>query len=467
MPRIASWLRLWFTFEPPVGRRAYVLSGLALAALKYAGDVVLVWSATGRIWSPLDYLSPISTLAQTKLASAPGLLPVLAAWSFPFLWIGISMTMRRALDAGKSAWLGLLFFVPGVSYLFIAAMCVLPSDGVASPSEPVARLHRDRLPSALLAIAAGLAIGLGMMALSVYALASYGAALFLGTPFVIGAMTAYLFNRRLPASASATQQIVFITLVCIGGVLLVTAAEGALCILMAAPLAMAIGALGASLGRHIALHDHGAAVNALLAVAVLPISASLDAGRPATGLREVRSAIEIDAPPDVVWRNVISFPPLPEPSELVFRAGIAYPQRAAIVVEGAGAVRRCVFSTGAFVEPITRWEPGRRLSFDVTEQPRPLQEWSPYASISPPHLDGYFQSRRGEFRLVALPGNRTRLEGSTWYEMRLQPAAYWVLYGDAIIARIHRRVLRHIREVTDDEMTRRATFNPVSSHEHR
>lgn len=72
-----------------------------------------------------------------------------------------------------------------------------------------------------------------------------------------------------------------------------------------------------------------------------------------------------------------------------------------------------------------------------------------YADIAPPHLDGYFRSRRGEFRLVALPGGRTRLEGSTWYEMKLQPAAYWVLYGDAIIARIHRRVLRHIKATAE------------------
>jgi Predicted membrane protein len=456
MTRLARWLRLWFTFELTVGRREYLLSGLALAALKYAGDALLVFFATGRIWHPLDYLSPVAALAQTKLALAPNLLPVLALWSFPFLWIGISMSMRRALDAGRSAWLGLLFFVPGVSYLFIAAMCLLPTRTPASPPHEAPRPYEHRLPSALLAIAAGMAIGLGMLALSVYALASYGASLFLGTPFVIGAITAFLFNRRYPASGSETQQIVFMTLACVGGVLLVTAAEGALCLLMAAPLALGIGAVGASLGRHVALHDRGALANALLAGAVLPISASVDAGRPATELREVRSTIEIAAPPDVVWRSVIAFPPLPEPSELVFRAGIAYPQHAEIVGEGVGAVRRCVFSTGAFVEPITRWEPGRRLSFDVSEQPKPLQEWSPYASISPPHLDGYFQSRRGEFRLVALPGNRTRLEGSTWYVMRLEPAAYWALYGDAIIARIHSRVLRHIRVTAEEQTKHRA-----------
>ena len=82
-------LRLWFTFESPVGRRAYLASGLALAALKYAGDVCMVWLATGRIWQPLDYLSPVATLVQTKLLMAPeDLLPVLALWSLPFVWVG-------------------------------------------------------------------------------------------------------------------------------------------------------------------------------------------------------------------------------------------------------------------------------------------------------------------------------------------------------------------------------------------
>lgn len=453
--RLAAWLRLWFTFERRVGRREYVASGIALAALKYAGDVALVWAATGRVWAPLDYLSPVSSLLSAKLQTAPrALLPLLALWALPFLWIGVSMSMRRALDAGRSAWLALLFFVPGVSYLFMAVMSVLPSRASHRLAHEPPRPYEHRLPGALVAIAAGVAVGVGMLALSIYALRSYGASLFLGTPFVVGALTAFLFNRRYPASGRESQEVVAMTLAIIGGVTLVTAAEGALCLMMAFPLALGIGAMGAALGRRIALHDRGPAANALLAIAFLPATAALDAGRPATPLREVRSAVIVDAPAAVVWRNVVAFPPLPEPSDLVFRAGIAYPQRAEIVGEGVGAVRYCVFSTGSFVEPITHWEPGRRLSFDVTTQPPPLQEWSPYAGVAPPHLDGYFRSRRGEFRLVALPDGRTRLEGSTWYEMRLYPAAYWVIFGDALIGRIHGRVLRHIEALSERDARR-------------
>jgi uncharacterized membrane protein YhaH (DUF805 family) len=449
---IGEWLRLWFTFERAVGRRAYVVSGIVLMVVKYAGDVSLVWLGTGRLWRPIDYLSPVATLSATKLQLAPpALLPVLALWTLPFLWIGISMSMRRALDAGRSAWWALLFFVPGVSYACMALLAVLPSRAGSVTSADKPRAYEHRLPSALLAVAAGATAGLAMLAFSVYGLASYGISLFLGTPFVVGALTAYLFNRRYPASERESQQVVVLTLACVAGAALVTAAEGAVCLLMAAPLGIGIGAMGAALGRRVALHDHGTVMHAMLSLLVLPTSALIDRNHHATDLREVRSSIVIDASPATVWQHVIAFPPLPAPSELVFRAGIAYPERAEIRGTGVGAVRYCVFSTGPFVEPITVWVPGRQLSFDVRSQPRPLQEWSPYADIAPPHLDGYFRSRRGEFRLIALADGRTRLEGSTWYAMRLEPAAYWVLFGDALIGRIHRRVLQHIRAVTELE----------------
>lgn len=445
-----SWLRLWFTFESRVGRREYVVSGIALALIKYLGDASMVWWATGQRWTPLDYLGPVHALISSRMPTAPpSLLPVLAAWALPFLWVGVSMSMRRSLDAGLSAWLAMLFFVPGLSYLYIVAMCLLPSRERRLAGRELPKEADTRLPGALLSIAAGIAIGLGMLVVGVYGFRSYGLSLFLGTPFVVGAVTAFLFNRRFPATSRETQEVAAITLVCVGGIALLTAAEGAVCLVMALPLGLGVGAMGAALGRRIAQRDGGSVLNAFLAVIVLPVTAAMESTHAPTALREVRSAVVIDAPAAVVWRNVVAFPPLPEPSDLVFRAGIAYPERAYIEGSGVGAIRYCVFSTGAFVEPITRWEEGRRLSFDVRSQPSPMREWSPYANVAPPHLDGYFISRRGEFRLVALADGRTRLEGSTWYEMRLYPEAYWVLFGDALIGRIHARVLQHIKATAE------------------
>src|SRR5262249_42888891 len=129
--------------------------------------------------------------------------------------------------------------------------------------------------------------------------------------------------------------------------------------------------------------------------------------------------------------------------------GIAYPIRARIDGEGVGAIRRCEFSTGPFVEPITAWEAPHRLAFDVVSQPEPMHETSPYRQIDAPHLRNGLHSRRGEFRLIPLPGGRTRLEGRTWYSVEMAPQAYWGLFSDALIHAIHARVLAHVKQLAE------------------
>jgi len=66
---------------------------------------------------------------------------------------------------------------------------------------------------------------------------------------------------------------------------------------------------------------------------------------------------------------------------------------------GPGAVRYCEFSTGPFVEPIQVWDEPRLLRFQVTENPAPMHEWSPYAKVLPKHLHGYLVSKQGQFLL--------------------------------------------------------------------
>ena len=117
---------------------------------------------------------------------------------------------------------------------------------------------------------------------------------------------------------------------------------------------------------------------------------------------------------------------------------------------GVGAVRYCEFSTGPFVEPITVWDENRRLAFDVVRQPHPMHEWSPYANLEPAHLNGFFRSRRGEFRLTPLEGGKsTLLEGTTWYQHDIWPASYWRVWSDWLIHSIHLRVLEHIRALAE------------------
>jgi hypothetical protein len=78
-----------------------------------------------------------------------------------------------------------------------------------------------------------------------------------------------------------------------------------------------------------------------------------------------------------------------------------------------------------------------------------MKEWSPFRHVHPPHLDDSLRSKRGEFRLVPLPGGRTRLEGSTWYELSMSPELYWKAWTDALLHAIHTRVLRHVKRLSE------------------
>ena len=236
-----------------------------------------------------------------------------------------------------------------------------------------------------------------------------------------------------------------LTIALSGLAMLLFALEGFVCIAMAAAPAAAMAVGGAMIGRAIASRTTRGGASVIGLVLLLPLLAGAESLDDEVPLYEVVTAVEIDRPPMEVWEHVVNFTEIDPPAPWVQRLGIAIPLRARLEGEGVGAVRRCEFTTGAFVEPVTVWEPGKRLSFDVVAQPPPMKEWSPYRSVHPPHLDGYLRSRRGEFRFIELPGGRTRLEGSTWYEIDIAPQMYWSLWGDTVIHRIHQHVLNHVK----------------------
>jgi len=443
-------LSLWFGLSTPVSRRAYAASGFGLMLFKYAAEVKIIHEVTGNWLSPLTYLSPLLSGRQQVLARHDGLFWALALWTLPFLWIGVSMTLRRAEDAGLSPFVAAFYFVPVVNYLLMLTLCVLPSRPRAEAlTRPLAHaVPRDGKRGALLGLGIGMLFGLGMVCSSVLVFGSYGTTLFVATPFVMGAASAFAFNYDEHRHLGTTLLVAAGAVVLAGGAILLFAFEGVFCLMMAAPLAMVMAMMGAVLGRAMVLRPSPRPTGIAAMLLPLPFFAGIDRAHPPAPVREVVTVVEIAAPPETVWPSVVAFSDLPEPPALVFRLGIAYPQRATITGRGVGAQRRCEFSTGAFLEPITVWEEPTRLGFDVAAQPPPMHELSPYRHVFARHLDGYLQVRSGEFLLRPLPGGRTRLEGRTRYDVQIFPASYWGLWSDALIHAIHARVLEHIKVET-------------------
>jgi len=246
--RIMRLLRFWFTLDGTVDRKAYLASGVTLMVVKYFGDVWLVARTTGTHWGPQDYLLHVHSLLALSLPGAPSwLLAAIALWALPFIWIGVSLTLRRAIDAGVSPWLAVAFFVPFVNFVLMLVLVIAPSSPSVSKLGPMNRAvpGGHRLPTAVLAIGSALLLAVAVFGLSTLLVKQYFAATIFGTPFAMGALAGFLFNRKHTEDPMDTIKVSAFLFIFTAGAFMLFAYDGAVCIFMAFPIAFTVGLLGA------------------------------------------------------------------------------------------------------------------------------------------------------------------------------------------------------------------------------
>lgn len=448
-------------WQGTVGRVRYALIGFCAFAAKFLVDRAVAGDVFHRAWPPWSYLifplRPYSTVVGARPDDAAFAATMLAI-ATPFIWFGVTLTVQRLRDAGQPLWLAVLFFVPAINLLFLLMLCVIdrnpqPFERQAAPWPETKGLERwiprSKIGAGLVSVAVAVAAGLIFAVVGIQVLKTYGIGLFVAAPFCLGLLSVLVYSYHEPRSFVQCLTVSLVPIALIGGALVIVAMEGLICIAMAAPFAVALAAFGGALGFAIqAGYRRTKQAPAVLGVVLLfaPSFSTLEhLAKPQPGTFVVKSRIEVNARPETVWQKVVAFGEIAPPKEMLFRAGIAYPIRAEMIGSGPGAERHCVFSTGPFVEPIEVWDEPWLLRFGVASNPPPLNELTPYGHIQPPHLHGYFVSKQGQFALKELPGGRTLLEGTTWYQHTMWPETYWRLWSDYTIHRIHMRVLEHIR----------------------
>ena len=453
MPRSFSFLRP----SGSINRGPYALIGLVGFAIKHNLDRLVATVGFHRPWGLFNYWVPMRDVGNLWALehSQQVFLATMVAISLPFIWVGVVLTLQRLRSAGLPAWLATLFFAPFVNLVFFLVLCILPerdSHEAQHAGAPrwIKALPQNAVGSAALSLLVTVPLGLGLGTVGATVFRSYGWGLFVAVPFTMGFVATWIYGLRQPRGMATSIGVACLSIGILAALLFAFLIEGLVCLIMAAPLALPLAVFGGFCAhralKHLCLPSDAPVILSLLILVAPGMQVTEHLAARPSPVFVVRTWLDIAAPPERVWRQVIAFSEIPQPTELMFRAGIAYPIRAEMRGTGVGAERHCVFSTGAFVEPIEVWDEPRLLKFSVISNPAPMEEWTPYSHIDTPHLHGFLVSEGGQFLLTSLPNGGTRLEGTTWYQHGLWPSQYWRVWSDSIIHKIHLRVLRHIRD---------------------
>ena len=181
--------------------------------------------------------------------------------------------------------------------------------------------------------------------------------------------------------------------------------EGAICLIMAAVVYLPLATIGGVIsGLILARIDRNRLSSSVLCAMVLVLPAASAFVENYFALPQERSivhtSITIQAPPSVVWHNIIRVPRITEPlGGYFYKMGFPKPLEATLSYEGVGGVRHASFERGlVFIETVDTWDPEKTLSFSIATDPQ---------SIPPTTLDEhvvvggrYFDVLRGTYEIV-------------------------------------------------------------------
>ena len=333
---------------------------------------------------------------------------------------------------------------------------LMPLDGprLSAAPEPQPEPSRWRVLSA--AVAMGLGYALAIYGLIRIQAPDSGMLLFsflIGAPMAASIVAVGLADPHRQAdgasNASVSALTVTIMLLCAGVVL----GEGAVCLLMAAPIFYLTGILaGVISGRLMRRRPGRMLCLSLLVLPLVGLPAELDRP-PESQTREVVTRVSIDAAPEIVWRTLAEVRHIRR-SENKWNVshdliGVPRPIDARLDGRGVGAVRHVAWAKGVrFEERLIRWEPGREMAWSF--------HISPEASrlILDEHLtinSDYLRLEEGGYRLHPRADGGTDVVLTTRYWIRTPMNGYAAAWGRLFLGDFHANVLGVIRARAEDE----------------
>jgi hypothetical protein len=274
-------------------------------------------------------------------------------------------------------------------------------------------------------------------------------------PFVIGVITVYFAS---PENAQKWSYRIFAPLLTSSICLVISMLigwEGLICLIMALPIYLPIASLGGiftgillSVFKKNTMHSFAFAALLLTPFVSSHIETRLNFE---TEIREVHTQIQIDAPKEKVWKNIVRIPKITEPQKSFFYTmGFPRPVEATLSFEGIDGVREAIFEKGLlFLETITIWEENKIIGFKIKADPRstPLTTLDEHVVVGGEYFDTLF----GQYEIIPINENSVNLKLFSRYRLSTRFNFYAEIWSDFLMRDIQNNILSVIKSRVEEK----------------
>lgn len=230
---------------------------------------------------------------------------------------------------------------------------------------------------------------------------------------------------------------------------IITLLEGSICVAMALPAFMLFASIGGLLAGFVHRTLVQKSKKAAMSIVLLPLMLSpLEVNfLKLSQTYEVKNAIVINAPIDVVWRQLASVSYIADeefPMSFSQLIGIPRPLQADMDSQGVGAVRTSKWQSGVvFKEVITDWQPRKQMlyQFDIDPDLIPDNALDKHVKLG----GEYFSPLYGGYYLTPTANGQTMLTLKTTVEDNTNFTIYSRLWGEFIFQDFHNSLLKMIK----------------------
>ncbi|WP_336515537.1 polyketide cyclase [Pollutibacter soli] len=272
-------------------------------------------------------------------------------------------------------------------------------------------------------------LGVGFLFLKL-GLADYGLILFVLLPFTLGLVIGKMEKQKWAALGFLVGILIFL------GLLIASALEGLICVLMATPIVIPLVWLGTFASKILtrkriskSQENLNASLIPLLFVLLgAPIEKFLFLNHPRN--EEVRTTRIYGFPPEIVYDMLKSIDTLVAEKSFLMKIGLPVPEKCTLEKEEIGGLRTCHFNSGAITEKITEFKRGEILRMSVIDDTQIGLTWIRFKEA-----DYYFE---------AVNNDSCKLTRLTTYSSVLSPEFYWEFLEKMAIEQEHRYVLDNL-----------------------